>query len=105
MTKDQPSYSQCPGECYDSFWEEENNQSSFDIKELTKGKRFDKDLMEWVKDNTEYQILYYKKGDLSLRWKRFKTMNQAIARAYEMIQTEEYTIRTIETVQPSIGQD
>jgi hypothetical protein len=37
MTKDQPSFSQNPGECYDSFWEnaDGDNEPSFDIDEHT----------------------------------------------------------------------
>lgn len=99
------NYSQCPGECYDSFWEEESNQPTLNIDELTKGKRYDRNLNEWVEDNTQYRIDYYKKGDLERRWKYLNTMHQAIARAYELIQTEEYTIIGIETEYPSIGQD
>lgn len=99
------NYSQCPGECYSEFWEEENNQPTLNIEELTKGKRYDKTLNEWVEETTQYRIDYYKEGDLSRRWKYYKTMHAAIAKAYKMIQTGEYTIIGIETEYPSIGQD
>jgi hypothetical protein len=104
MTNSFPTYSQCPGEVYNEFWEVEN-QPTIDIEELLKGKRFDKNLMEWVEDTTQHRIDYYKEGDLSLRWKYCKTMHAAIAKAYKMIQTGEYTIIRIETEHPSIGQD
>lgn len=99
------SYSQCPGECYSEFWEEENNQPPFDIEEFTRGKTYDKDLNEWVEVTTQYRIDYYKKGDLERRWKYCKTMNSAIAKAYEMIQTGEYTIIGFEPEYPNTGQD
>jgi hypothetical protein len=99
MTKDQPSFSQNPGECYDSFWENENgdNEKTLNIDELTKGKIYDKDLNEWVEQTTRYRVDYYYKNDLERRWKYCKTMNSAIAKAYEMVQTDEYTIIGIET--------
>jgi hypothetical protein len=89
---------QCPGYAYDSFWENENgdNEPTFDIDKLTRGKTYDKDLNKWVEQTTRYRIDYYKKGDLPRRWKYRKTMNSAITKAYEMIQTGEYTIIGIE---------
>ena len=101
------SYSQNPGECYDSFWENENgdNEPTLNIEELTKNKTYDKDLNEWVEQTTRYRIDYYYKNDLERRWKYRKTMNSAITKAYEMIQTEEYTIIGFETEYPNIGQD
>jgi hypothetical protein len=105
MTKEKSSYSQCPGECYSEFWEEQNKQPSFDIDELTRGKTYDKDLNEWVEQTTRYRIDYYKEGDLSRRWKYLKTMNSAITKAYQMIQSENYTIIGIETEYPNTGQD
>jgi hypothetical protein len=38
-------------------------------------------------------------------WKYCKTMHAAIAKAYKMIQTGDYTIIGIETEYPNIGQD
>ena len=107
INKDQPSFSQNPGECYDSFWENENgdNEPTLDIDKLTKGKTYDKDLNEWVEQTTRYRIDYYYKNDLERRWKYRKTMNSAITKAYEMIQTEEYTIIGFETEYPNIGQN
>jgi hypothetical protein len=91
---------QCPGEAYSEFWENENgdNEPTLNIDELTKGKTYDKDLNEWVEQTTRYRIDYYYKNDLERRWKHCKTMNSAIAKSYEMIQTGEYTIICIETV-------
>lgn len=91
------SYSQCPGECYSEFWEDVDNDNhhKINIEEFTKGKRYDKDSNEWVEVTTQYRIDYYKKGDLERRWKYYKTMPMAIAKAYEMIQTEKYTIEAI----------
>ena len=103
MTEKQPSYSQCPGECYDQFWEEENNQPSFDIDELTKGKMWNG--KDWVEQNTQYRIDYYYKNDLERRWKYHKTMAMAIAAANLMIAKGDYVILNITTEYPSIGQD
>ena len=93
---------QCPGEAYSEFWEnaDGDNEPTINIDELTKGKTYDENLNEWVEQTTRYRIDYYKEGDLSRRWKYFKTMNSAIAKAYEMIQTEEYSIIGIETEYP-----
>ena len=88
------SYSQCPGECYSEFWENDN-EPTINIDELTKGKEYNKDLNEWVEVTSQYRIDYYKEGDLERRWKYCKTMPMAIAKAYEMIQTEKYTIEAI----------
>ena len=97
MTKDQPSYSQCPGEVYDEFWENENgdNEPTLDIDKLTKGKRYDKDLNEWVEQTTRYRIDYYYKNDLERRWQYHKTMPKAIATANLLIATGDYTIVSV----------
>ena len=88
---------QCPGECYDSFWENVlgDNEPTFNIDELTKGKTYDKNLNEWVEQTTKYRIDYFKEGDLSRRWKYLSTMEKAIAKAQEMVQYGGYTIEAI----------
>lgn len=92
------NYSQCPGECYDSFWEEEeNSQPTLNIDELTKGKRYDRNLNEWVEQTTLYRIDYYYKNDLERRWQYHKTMPMAIAAANLMIEKGDYTIVSITT--------
>lgn len=88
---------QCPGECYDSFWENENgdNEPTLDIDKLTKGKTYDKDLNEWVEQTTRYRIDYYYKNDLERRWQYHKTMHKAIAVANLLIANGDYTIVSI----------
>lgn len=103
MTDKKISYSQCPGEIYDSFWEEANNQPTFNIDELTEGKVWDG--KNWVEQNTQYRIDYYRKNDLERRWKYRKTMAEAIATAREMIEAEDCMIESITTEYSSIGQD
>ena len=100
MTEKQPSYSQCPGECYDQFWEEENNQPTINVDELVENYK----LTEWYKENTKYRIDYYYKNDLERRWKYHKTMAMAIAAANLMIAKGDYVILNITTEYPSIGQ-
>lgn len=99
------NYSQCPGEVYDDFWEEENNQPTINLDELLKNKSWDEERMEWYDTNTQYCINYHKKGDLTIRRKYCKTMHNAIAKAYEMIQSEDYIITSITTEYPDIGQE
>ena len=101
MTEKQPSYSQCPGEVYDEFWEEENNQPTINVDELVENYK----LTEWYKENTKYRIDYYYKNDLERRWKYHKTMAMAIAAANLMIAKGDYVILNITTEYPSIGQD
>jgi len=96
---------QCPGECYDEFWEEETKQPSFDIDELTRGKTYDKDLNEWVEQTTQYRIDYYYKNDMERRWQYHKTMHKAIAVANLLIAKGDYHIESITTEYPSMGQD
>jgi hypothetical protein len=107
INKDQPSFSQNPGECYDSFWENENgdNEPTLNIDELTKGKTYDKDLNEWVEQTTRYRIDYYYKNDLERRWQYHKTMPKAIAVANLLIATGDYTIVSITEDYVSMGQD
>ena len=98
------NYSQCPGECYDSFWEEENNQPTLNVDELVKGKVYDKTLNEWVEQTTQYRIDYYYKNDLERRWQHHKTMPMAIAAANLLIAKGDYRIVSITTEYPSLGQ-
>lgn len=97
------SYSQCPGECYDEFWKEENNQPTFNIDELTKGKVWNG--KTWVEQTTQYRIDYYYKNDLERRWQYHKTMPMAIAAANLMIAKGDYHIESITTEQLPMGQD
>ena len=99
------NYSQCPGECYSEFWEEENNQPTFNVDELIKGKVYDKDLNEWVEQTTRYRIDYYYKNDLERRWQYHKTMPMAIAAANLLIAKGDYTIVSITEDYVSMGQD
>jgi hypothetical protein len=106
MTKEQPSFSQCPGECYDEFWEnaDGDNEPTINIDELTRGKTYDKDLNEWVEQTTRYRIDYYYKNDLERRWQYHKTMPKAIAVANLLIATGDYTIVSITTEEHLIDQ-
>jgi hypothetical protein len=103
MTDKYISYSQCPGEIYDEFWEEANNQPTFNIDELTEGKVWDG--KNWIEQTTQYRIDYYRKNDLERRWKYRKTMAEAIATASEMIAKGDYHIESITTEYPPMGQD
>jgi hypothetical protein len=105
MTKEKSSYSQCPGECYSEFWEEQNKQPSFDIDEITRGKTYDEDLNEWVERTARYRIDYYYKNDLERRWQYHKTMHKAIATANLLIANGDYTIVSVTTEYVSMGQD
>ena len=106
MTKDQPSFSQNPGECYDSFWENVlgDNEPTINIDELTRGKTYDKDLNKWVEQTTRYRIDYYYKNDLERRWQYHKTMPKAIAVVNLLIATGDYTIVSITTEEHLIDQ-
>jgi hypothetical protein len=52
------SHSQCPGEAYDSFWEEENNQPTLNVDKLVKDLHWNG--TEFVKTETIYRINYYR---------------------------------------------
>jgi hypothetical protein len=92
--KDYPSYSQCPGECYDVFWEEQNkDEVVFDIEKLTKGLRWTGE--EWVKVTTSYRVDFFTKGQSELQWKYFNTMEAAIAAAHCMVVSGEYSVEAI----------
>ena len=81
-----PNYSQCPGECYDSFWEEENNTSPINIDEL-----FDKHYA--ILSNV--QIDYHRKDDDSERFICCDSMEDAIKISADMLKTGEYIITSI----------
>lgn len=91
-----PNYSQCPGECYDSFWEEEINQPTLNIDEL-----FDKH----YKQASKVRINYHYQNDLELRWKYRETMAEAIKTASVMSESGDYNILSIITEYTSLGQD
>ena len=86
---------QCPGECYDSFWENVlgDNEPVLNIEELTEGLHWNGE--GWVEQTTQYRIDYFKEGDLSRRWKYLSTMEQAVAKAQEMVQSGQYTVESI----------
>lgn len=105
MTKEQISYSQCPGECYSEFWEEKNKESHFDVGEHTQGKTYDETLNKWVGQTTQCRIDYYYKNDFERRWKYCNTMPMAIAAAKLMIEKGDYTIVSITTDYFDIAQD
>ena len=86
---------QCPGECYDDFWENVlgDNEPALNIEELTKGKHWNG--TEWVEATTRYRIDYFKEGDLERRWKYLSTMEKAVAKAHAMVQFGGYTIDSI----------
>lgn len=92
--KDYPSYSQCPGECYDGFWEDQEEDGVvFDVEELTKGLRWTG--KEWVKVTTSYRVDFCKKEESELKWKYFDTMEAAIAAAHCMVVSGEYSVEAI----------
>ena len=65
------NYSQCPGECYDAFWEEDSSPA-IDINEL-----FDK----WREETSPRYFVKYKRKVDDKEWKevRFSSMEKAIA--------------------------
>jgi hypothetical protein len=95
INKEQPSYSQCPGECYDEFWENVlgDNEPTINIDKLTEGLHWNG--KDWVEQTTQYRIDYYYKNDLERRWQYHKTMPKAIATANLLIATGDYTIVSV----------
>jgi hypothetical protein len=95
---------QCPGECYDEFWEyaDRDNEPTINIDELTKDKVWNG--KTWVEQTTQYRIDYYYKNDLERRWQHHKTMHQAIAAANMLIAKGDYHIESITTEQLPIGE-
>jgi hypothetical protein len=87
------SHSQCPGEAYNSFWEEENNQPSLNVDKLVEDLHWNG--TKWVKTETVYRINYHRNGDLERRWKEFETMHMAISVAHNMIQSGGVAIESI----------
>lgn len=85
-------YSQCPGEVYDSFWEEEH-QPSIDIEELTKNKRWNG--KDWENVPLQYRIDYRQKNDTEVRHQYHKTMPMAISVANLLIAKGDYEIISI----------
>jgi hypothetical protein len=81
-----PNYSQCPGECYDSFWDEENNTPPINIDKL-----FDKHHTRL----SNVQIEYHRKDDNSKCWLRCDTMKDAIKISGELLKTGDYIITSI----------
>lgn len=84
------NFSQCPGECYDSFWSEENNEQTINIDEL-----FDKSYKE--QEEFKVRIDYYYQNDLERRWKYRGSMLSALKTATTMIESGDYTVVSITT--------
>lgn len=82
------SFSQCPGECYDSFWEEENNEQKINLDEL-----FDK----YYEKKSKIRIDYYYQNDLERRWKYRDNMEDALKTATTMNKSGNYIIISITT--------
>jgi len=101
MTDKQISYSQCPGECYEKFWEEEGNSPPFNVDKLIE----DYKASPAYKDKIKYLISFYHKHELTKRYRHHKTMKDAIGFAIELLDTGNYIIESITTEYPSIGQD
>lgn len=80
------SFSQCPGECYDSFWEEENNEETVNLDEL-----FDK----YYNKKSKIRIDYYYQKDLEKRWKYSDNMEAALKTASTMSESGNYYIISI----------
>jgi hypothetical protein len=93
---------QCPGEAYSEFWEEDNT-SNFDIEELTKNKRWNG--KDWENVPLQYRIDYRQKNDTEVRRQYHKTMPMAISVANLLITRGDYEILSINPEYPSIGQD
>lgn len=81
------SFSQCPGECYDSFWEFESNDNnvSFNLDELLKNKNWNSELKRWEnidesisknKVGHEFYVIMVKRRDGELYCDLAKTNQQ-----------------------------
>lgn len=82
------SYSQCPGECYDSFWEVQEKPTN--TKDLLDN--FD------VKPKTKVKIQYYYKGIPKKLERYLDNMETALKIASTMNNSHEYRIVSIEEV-------
>lgn len=94
--KKQISYSQCPGECYDSFYDDEDT-IDFDLDDL---------IRKWKETHPDtYRVTYSDKKTNTTQWRRFSSMNEALNNAMTMLGSGYYTIHSIITEHPSLGQD
>lgn len=80
------SFSQCPGECYDSFWDEENKDQKVNFDEL-----FDK----YYNKKSKIRIDYYYQNDLERRWKYTDSMEDALKTSSTMSESGNYRIISI----------
>lgn len=92
---DKVSYSQCPGECYDSFYEAQDD-----------GLDYDEIIRKWKENHSStYLMTYSSNKDRSTQWKRFDSMNDALIDAMIKLGSGDYVIHSIVTEHPSLGQD
>ena len=100
MSEKQTSYSQCPGEVYDSFWQNDTgiNEPTFNADTLVKGLCWDGN--RFNKTSKQYRVDYFRKEDLERRWKFSDSLHGAISEAYRMIQSGN-TIEAITLAQVS----
>jgi hypothetical protein len=88
--KSQISYSQCPGECYDEFWEHaEDDKIEFNVKELFEN--------YYKKFPYEYVITYQHKQDDVVKTQKHNTMGQALASAQLLLAHGDYVIKSVTT--------
>lgn len=92
MSKDKKiSYSQCPGECYDGFWEHaEDDKVEFNVKEL-----FEKYYKTTSK--YEYVITYQHNKEDIVKTQKHNTMGQALAAAQLLLAHGDYVIKSVTT--------
>jgi hypothetical protein len=85
------SYSQCPGECYDEFWEHvENDKVDFNVEELFE--MYYKNTSEY-----EYVITYHHKQDDNIKIQKHNTMGKALASAQLLLAHGDYVIKSVTT--------
>lgn len=85
------SYSQCPGECYDGFWEHaESDKVEFNVNEL-----FEK----YYKTNSKYEyvITYHHNSDDIVKTQKHHTMAKALASAQLLLAHGDYVIKSVTT--------
>lgn len=90
------SYSQCPGECYDSFYDDNEETIDFDLDDL---------IRKWKETHPDtYRVTYSDKKTNTTKWECFASMNEALNNAMVMHGSGDYTIHNIVTEHPSLGQ-
>jgi hypothetical protein len=92
------SFSQCPGEVYDSFHDfNESKENEIFLENLIN--RYKESI--WYRENTRFKVVYRKEG-ISPKQKYYETMQVAIAMANLLI-AKGYTVEGITTEYPSIS--